>query len=86
MRFINDLGTPDIAPDHRPNVDIGAYEFIGISCRADFNFDGMLDTRDFLAFLNAFNAQEWVADYNRDGTINTLDLGAFVNDISFGCP
>ena len=55
---------------------------IGGNCRADVNEDGVVDTRDFLEFLNLYNLRDPFADWNGDGLINTLDFLAFQNDWS----
>lgn len=49
-------------------------------CRADINEDGVVDTRDYLEYLNLFNQRDPYADWNNDGHINTLDFLAFQND------
>ena len=49
-------------------------------CRADVNEDGVVDTRDYLEFLNLYNTRDPYADWNHDGLINTLDFIAFQND------
>lgn len=54
-------------------------------CPADFNGDGEVNTLDFLAFLNAYNAGDPGADFNGDGTINTLDFLDFLNAYNEGC-
>jgi 1,4-alpha-glucan branching enzyme len=54
-------------------------------CAADFNGDGVVDTRDVLSFLNAWSAGEAEADFNGDGTIDTRDVLAFLNAWSEGC-
>ena len=54
-------------------------------CYADFNGDGTVDTRDVLAFLNAWTADDPRADFTGDGEINTLDVLAFLNAWSAGC-
>lgn len=54
-------------------------------CPADFNGDGVVNTLDFLAFLNAFSAGDPSADFNGDGTVNTLDFLAFLNAFNSGC-
>lgn len=54
-------------------------------CIADFNEDGVANTLDFLAFLNAFNLSEDEADVNGDGVINTLDFLVFLNAFNLGC-
>ena len=55
------------------------------ACPADFNGDGDVDTRDVIAFLNAWSAGDPSADFNGDGTVNTLDVLAFLNAWSAGC-
>lgn len=57
----------------------------GFQCPPDFNGDGTVNTLDFLAFLNAYNAREPGADFNGDGSINTLDFVAFLNAFAAGC-
>ncbi len=54
-------------------------------CPADFNGDGVIDTQDVLAFLNAWTAGETSADINGDGTIDTQDVLAFLNLWTSGC-
>lgn len=54
-------------------------------CYADFNDDGVVNTLDFLAYLNAFNAGDAAADCSGDGTVNTLDFLCFLNEFNAGC-
>ncbi|MBK7406442.1 MAG: hypothetical protein IPJ41_18055 [Phycisphaerales bacterium] len=54
-------------------------------CEADFNCDGLSNTLDVLAFLNAWSARKGSADYNGDGSVNTLDVLGFLNAWSSGC-
>ena len=54
-------------------------------CTADFNNDGLIDTQDVLAFLDAWSAGDGSADINVDGTINTIDVLAFLNLWRTGC-
>jgi len=54
-------------------------------CPADFNFDGTVNTIDFIMFLNAWNDQDPHADFNGDGTINTIDVLAYLNAFVAGC-
>ncbi|GIK19751.1 MAG: hypothetical protein DYG93_09055 [Leptolyngbya sp. PLA2] len=58
---------------------------IAAPCPADFNGDGVVNTLDLLAFLNAFTAGDASADFNGDGTVNTLDVLAFLNAFTAGC-
>ena len=54
-------------------------------CPPDFNNDGNVNTQDFIAFLNAWTANDPRADFNNDGTINTQDFIAFLNAWTAGC-
>ena len=54
-------------------------------CGADYNGDGVVDTRDVLAFLNDWSAGTGGADWNDDGSIDTRDVIAFLNDFNAGC-
>ncbi len=55
------------------------------ACPGDFNRDGEVDTRDVIAFLNAWTAGEPEADFNDDGDIDTRDVLAFLNAWIEGC-
>jgi hypothetical protein len=57
----------------------------GGGCYADFTGDGALDLFDFLAFVNAFNAQEAKADCVSDGAFDLFDFLCFVNAFNVGC-
>lgn len=54
-------------------------------CAADFNEDGLVNTLDLIAFLNAWNAGEPAGDFNRDGVVNTLDVILFFNFWTAAC-
>jgi hypothetical protein len=54
-------------------------------CPADFNHDGALDTRDFIAYLAAWAGGDGSADFNGDGAINTQDFIAYLNAWAAGC-
>lgn len=82
-RFVDDPQTPDTGDGTPPLVDMGPYGFQ--PCVADFNGDGVVNTLDVLAFLNAWSAGDPRADFNGDGTVNTLDVLAFLNAWSAGC-
>jgi hypothetical protein len=55
------------------------------SCPPDFNGDGVLNSLDFAAFLNAFVAGDPGADFNADGSVNSQDFAAFLNAFVAGC-
>lgn len=54
-------------------------------CVADFNGDDAVDTRDVLAFLNAWSGSDPAADINGDGNVDTRDVLAFLNLWTAGC-
>jgi|GEM_PF-2295293 len=54
-------------------------------CLADFDRDGVANTRDVLAFLNAWNAGDPRADLNGDGSNDTRDVLLFLNEWVLGC-
>ena len=62
----------------RHGVSLGTLTFIEI-CPGDFTRDGVRDTRDVLAFLNAWAAGDPEADENHDGVIDTRDVTEFLN-------
>ena len=55
------------------------------SCYADFNYDGVVNTQDFLAYLGAWAAEDIAADCNEDGDINTQDFLCFLGFWAAGC-
>lgn len=64
-----------------------AYVFAepGDGCRADLTGDGVVNTQDFIAYLNAWATTDPIADWNEDGTVNTQDFLAYLNDWVAGC-
>lgn len=61
-----------------------AYVFQSISalrgCAPDINQDGVVDTRDFIGYLNLWATQDPDADWNSDGMVDTRDFIAFLNE------
>ncbi|HZW08626.1 MAG TPA: GC-type dockerin domain-anchored protein [Phycisphaerales bacterium] len=55
------------------------------ACGADFNGDGSVDTRDVLAFLNAWTQQDPASDCDANGAIDTRDVLCFLNTWTAGC-
>ncbi len=84
-RRLDDAGMPDVGNGTAPFVDIGAYEFQGATCVADFNADGAVDTRDVIEFLNAWAAGDGSADIDGNGAVDTRDVIAFLNAWTVGC-
>jgi hypothetical protein len=68
---------------------LGAADADGIladpTCIPDWNADGVVNTQDFLAYLNDWSAQNAVADLNEDGVVNTQDFLAFLGLWAAGC-
>ncbi|GIK17872.1 MAG: hypothetical protein DYG93_04200 [Leptolyngbya sp. PLA2] len=74
------------------NIDFADYagdQFVVVPtskpCPADFNGDTIINSLDFIAFLNAYVAQDPRADFNGDTIINSLDFIAFLNAYVAGC-
>lgn len=66
------------------NLD-DANHFVGITCPADFNHDGIVDFFDYLDFVDAFSAELPEADFNFDSVIDFFDYLDFVDAFSAGC-
>lgn len=72
--------------DDDNGTDSGSAYIFDISCRADLNGDGTLDSADIALFIDLYDAGDPEADWNHDGTIDYFDLSAFMSDINAGCP
>lgn len=55
-------------------------------CLADMNCDDVINTQDFIAYLNLWVAKDPRADTNQDGTVNTQDFLAYLNLWAQPCP
>ncbi len=51
----------------------------------DCTQDGIVNTLDFLCYLNLFTAEDRQADCNGDGAVDTLDFLCFLNTFVAGC-
>jgi len=56
-----------------------------VTCLADFNADTVVDTRDVIAFLNAWTTKDPEADIDGNGSVDTRDVIAFLNLWTAGC-
>ena len=84
LYFADDMLTPsEIAA--LGGADADGIVFTAAPCPPDFNGDGIVNTQDFIAFLNAWVAREARADWNNDGIVNTQDFIAFLNEWVAGC-
>jgi hypothetical protein len=84
-RRVDDTGMADSGNGSGAIVDIGAYEFQGTTCVGDADGNGVVDTRDVLAYLLLWAAGDITADVNGDGQVNTQDVLAFLNAWTAGC-
>ncbi len=55
----------------------------GLSCAADWNLDGMVNSQDLFDFFTSFFAGS--ADFNHDGVTNSQDFFDFVTAFFAGC-
>ncbi|MBK7405539.1 MAG: hypothetical protein IPJ41_13135 [Phycisphaerales bacterium] len=62
-----------------------AYVFGRTQCVGDFDGNGIVDTRDVLAFLNSWTKLDKAADIDGNGIIDTRDVLAFLNRWAAGC-
>lgn len=58
---------------------------IGDPCAADFDGNGVVDSDDFFAFVNAYLAGDGSADINGDGTLDSDDFFDYLNVYFTGC-
>ena len=68
-------------PSHSEIVMVGA----GGGCYPDFDGDGALTILDFVAYQNAFTAQDLAADCDGDQDLPILDFVCFQNAFTGGC-
>jgi len=78
--LLDTVTVPGITSGYGMEFDMG-----GEDCLADFNGDGVVDTRDVLAFLNAWNGQDPASDCDGNGVIDTRDVLCFLNEWNAGC-
>ena len=82
---------PEDAGDYDCRVTNGCGQAVSITaglvvrCRADFDGNGIIDTRDFVAFLDAWGSGDPAADFDGDGAIDTRDFVSFLNRWASGC-
>jgi hypothetical protein len=85
-RFVDDPATGDTGLGKAPITDMGAYEFQGGACVADFDGDGRVNLFDFLAFQTAFGNEDPRADLAAPfGVFNLFDFLAFQTAYGNGC-
>jgi predicted outer membrane repeat protein len=84
-RYFDDPGMPDAGSLTPPVIDMGAYEFQGTSCLADFNGDGVVSGSDNDQFTNLFAIGDRATDLNRDGFVDGIDYDLFQNVFEAGC-
>ncbi|MBK7405858.1 MAG: DNRLRE domain-containing protein [Phycisphaerales bacterium] len=68
-------------PANRPVLRIDYFP----PCIADWDMDGLVNTRDVLAYLGEWAAASNSADLDQSGNVNTYDLLIFLNYWTSGC-
>jgi hypothetical protein len=86
LRVVDDPGMPNIGEGAGGAMDIGAYEFQGVSCRADHDGDGQVGPSDIFAYLVDWFAQRAEADFDRDRQNGVADIFGFLTAWFAGCP
>lgn len=71
--------------DDLPSKLFAQLETCPSACPADLDRDGVVDFTDYLAFLNAFDAQEPAADLDGDGIVDFSDYLLFLTAYDSGC-
>ncbi|MBK7404396.1 MAG: hypothetical protein IPJ41_07095 [Phycisphaerales bacterium] len=81
------LGQPDAGTLPGATLSVAGGFWADLSpCPGDFNGDSTVDTRDFIAFLNAWVALDPRSDANHDGSIDSRDVITFLNAWTQPCP
>jgi YVTN family beta-propeller protein len=55
------------------------------SCAVDLNGDGLVNTQDFILYLNLWASGDLGADWDGNGVVNTVDFIAYLNGWAAGC-
>ncbi len=90
-RLRDDPGTPDSGVGPAPVVDMGAYEFQGVTCYANCDSSTsppVLNVNDFVCFLNRFVARDAYANCDSSTSppvLNVNDFICFLNKFVAGC-
>ena len=80
--FAGTVPSDELTEDQRALIN----EIFPRQCTGDWDVDGLVNTQDFLAYLNDWAAGNRQADLNADGVVNTQDFIAFLNAWVAGCP
>jgi|GEM_PF-2200586 len=68
------------------DTDLNYCVTVGNPCPVDCNGDTVVNSLDFLCFLNLYVVSDPKADFNGDTVVNSLDFLAFLNAYVAGCP
>ncbi len=82
---LNSDGVTDVAIGYSGDVSVRVFYGIGQDCLADTNGDGVVDTSDFTAWIDAFNNNLPACDQNGDGSCTPADFTAWINNFNAGC-
>lgn len=85
-RLADDPGTPDRFQSSAVSLmDLGAFEFRGTSCRADWDISGQVRPEDVPAFIDSWLVRDPRADFNRLDGPSLQDLFDFLTAYFTGC-
>lgn len=88
------IGARGISADGRTIIGYGFNDdgqidgwvlYLGPGCRADFDHNDTVDTRDVTVYLDMWVQESILADWNYDATVDIRDVIAFLNAWVTGC-
>jgi hypothetical protein len=84
-RLVDDPGTMNQGVGVGGVLDLGALEFLGVSCRVDLDGSGVVGVGDWLVFVTRWLAREMSADFDRSGVLDEGDVFEYLAAYFAGC-
>jgi len=86
-RYADDPGTLDTGSGAAPLIDMGAFEFQGVSCPADLDGDGTVGIEDLATLLSNYGIPGGPSegDLDGDGVVGFSDLATMLSAFGQAC-